>query len=286
MRSQSAPSRNCAGSVAIALGLSLAVAPGRRPNILRRRKQACSAAYDQAQELRLAGKLSAAHEQALICVRDACAEFIRTDCAKWLGEIESSQPTVVFDVRDSAGQETSAVRVSLDGKPWLDKLDGSAKAIDPGEHTLHLEMDGAPAVDQTVQIREGQKNHELTATFSKTAPASVVSVAPTPSGCAGRADSAFGCCADCAGRAEHQARHGGSGRTIGRAVDCRRRGRRGLGVGWGSHRRAGQRKGHHRCAVWGSRLLHLDLARMQRTAVERSARSRQRGSSSARSASP
>ena len=142
-------------------------------------KQACSTAYEQTQTLRKEGKLSSAREQALVCMRDVCAEFIRTDCAIWFAEIASSQPTVVFDVRDAAGRETSAVRVSLDGKPWLENLDGSARTIDPGQHLIHLEMEGAPGLDQTVQIREGEKNRKLRAAFQM-APPPPAGVVPRP----------------------------------------------------------------------------------------------------------
>ena len=98
-------------------------------------------------------------------MRDACAGFIRTDCAKWLGEIDASQPTVVLEVRDAAGKDTAAVRVTLDGKPWLDKLEVTAVAIDPGEHVVRYEIDRAPAHEETVRVREGEKNKKLSFSF-------------------------------------------------------------------------------------------------------------------------
>ncbi len=141
-------------------------------------KAECSSAYDQAQTLRHEGKLQAARQQAASCTRDACAEFIRTDCAKWLGEIEQSQPTVVFEVHDAHGRETRAVQVALDGKPWLEKVDGGAKLIDPGQHTLHYVIEGQAPIDETVEIREGEKNRKLTASFEK-ASAGPGPIAPT-----------------------------------------------------------------------------------------------------------
>jgi hypothetical protein len=177
VRSLSVSNRSRAWLVALTLVSSVAAAPS---TARADDKQACSAAYAQTQTLRREGKLFSARAEALICMRDVCAEFIRTDCATWFGEIESSQPTVVFEVRDAAGQETSAVRVSLDGKPWLEKLDGSAKAVDPGQHVIRFEIDGAPGLDQTVQIREGEKNRKLTTTFQKTeAPQVTPKSAPT-----------------------------------------------------------------------------------------------------------
>jgi hypothetical protein len=130
-------------------------------------KQVCSAAYDATQAMRREGKLQSARAQTIVCMRDACADFIRADCAKWLGEIDASQPTVVFEVKDGSGRDTSAVRVTLDGKPWLTSLDGTAKPIDPGQHTLHYEIDGAAPVDAVVQIREGEKNRPIDVTFQK-----------------------------------------------------------------------------------------------------------------------
>ena len=144
-------------------------------------KLACSRAYDQTQALRRQGRLLAAREQAAFCTRDACADFIRTDCAKWLGEITASQPTVVFEARDGAGKETSDVRVDLDGKPWIAALDGKAKPVDPGPHVFHYVRSSGESVDDTVQIREGEKNRKLTAPFKiAAAPAIPLPVPPPP----------------------------------------------------------------------------------------------------------
>jgi hypothetical protein len=143
-------------------------------------KQACSAAYDQTQSLRTAGKLSGARQQAVACMRDVCADFIRTDCAKWLGEIDASQPTVVFEVRDANGKDTAAVRVSLDGKPWLEKLGVTAAPIDPGDHVVRYEIEGAPAHEESLRIREGDKNRKLTFSFQSPNAAPTEGPAPAP----------------------------------------------------------------------------------------------------------
>jgi hypothetical protein len=78
-------------------------------------KQVCSDAYAQTQTLRKDGKLHAAREQALLCVKDTCAEFVRTDCTTWLAEIEASQPTVVLEVRDASGNDVLDAKIELDG---------------------------------------------------------------------------------------------------------------------------------------------------------------------------
>ena len=61
---------------------------------------------------------------------------MRDDCAQRLDEIDRVQPTIVFEVHDGSGKDLSAVRVLLDGRPWLDRVDGAAVPLDPGAHTF------------------------------------------------------------------------------------------------------------------------------------------------------
>ncbi len=164
-------------TAAIALAPSASAAPDD--------KKACSDAYDRTQSLRLKGQLQAAQEQAALCTRDACAEFIRTDCTTWLGQIEAGLPTVVFEVRDLAGKDTTAVTVTLDGKPWLTTLSGKARPIDPGTHALRFTIAGAPPIEQTVVVREGEKLKKVSVAFGAapalpSAPPALAPVAPAP----------------------------------------------------------------------------------------------------------
>jgi hypothetical protein len=144
-------------------------------------KLACNTAYDQTQTLRRDGKLQAARVEALVCLRDVCADFVRADCTRWLGEIEAAQPSVVFEVQDTKGNSTSAVRVSLDGQPWLNDLDGKSRPIDPGQHAFRFELDGATPIEQTVQIVEGDRNRKFAVSFApKSAPVDIPKPAPPP----------------------------------------------------------------------------------------------------------
>jgi hypothetical protein len=111
---------------------------------------------------------------------DPCPEFIRTDCTRWFGEIEASQPTVVFEVKDARGTETNAVTVSLDGKPWLEKLDGTAKPIDPGHHTLAVAIENGPPVERSVEAAEGEKNHLIRFSFEPAAASNANATEKTP----------------------------------------------------------------------------------------------------------
>lgn len=128
-------------------------------------KKECAAAYEQTQALRADGKLTSAHEQAVVCAADACPAVVRGDCARWLQEIEASQPTAVFQVIDPQGQETAAVRLHVDGQLVRERLDGKAVPIDPGERVLRFEIEGAEPVEQRTVIREGEKLRTITVKF-------------------------------------------------------------------------------------------------------------------------
>ncbi len=136
-------------------------------------KQVCSAAYQEAQSARKAGRLRAASENALVCAQSGCPDFVKVDCAAWLTEIDASLPTVVFDARDTAGKETTEVRISIDGAILRERLDGKGVAFDPGEHAFRYELQGAPSIEERVLIREAEKNRRISISFTRP-------VAPAP----------------------------------------------------------------------------------------------------------
>jgi hypothetical protein len=128
-------------------------------------KADCVSAYSSAQDLRSATHLVAARDQLKVCARPVCPTSLSTDCTQWLAEVESSLPTFVFTARDDAGNDVVAVHVSVDGKPVLDKLDGSALALDPGAHTVVFEMAGKPPIEKKILASVGEKNRSVAVTF-------------------------------------------------------------------------------------------------------------------------
>jgi hypothetical protein len=136
-------------------------------------KKQCTAAYDQAQSLRDAHKLREAREQLRICSQPSCTAFIAKDCTEWLDEVERSLPTVVLSAKDGAGRDLLQVRVSVDGQPLVQALDGKAVPVDAGPHTFRFEQaDGASATQQ-ILVKEGDKNVGVAAVLSREAPAAV-----------------------------------------------------------------------------------------------------------------
>lgn len=119
-------------------------------------KAACVAAAQDGQELRDAKKLGDAREKLLICAQSACPEVIRNDCTGWLADVENRRSSLVFSAKDAAGNDLSDVTVSAGGKTIVEKLDGSAVFLDPGEYTLVFESAGKQA-EKKVIVAEGQK---------------------------------------------------------------------------------------------------------------------------------
>jgi hypothetical protein len=128
-------------------------------------KLACVSAYQDAQSFRKDGELRASKEQLVRCASEACPSVLSRDCAQWLREVEQALPTVVLSARGPDGNEAVEVRVTLDGAPLVDRLDGRAVAVDPGVHTLRFEVAGAEPIEERLVIREGEKLRRISVTF-------------------------------------------------------------------------------------------------------------------------
>lgn len=138
-------------------------------------REQCAAAAEQSQQLRDEGKYRRAREQMLLCVRDACPGPIKTDCGKWLAEVERDAPTVVFGARDASGADLLDVKVLIDGVAVQSRLDGKPLLVDAGEHTFTFVTKDGVSKDERVLLRAAEKARAISVTFG--APAVV---APAP----------------------------------------------------------------------------------------------------------
>jgi hypothetical protein len=134
-------------------------------------KLACVRAGEKAQKLRDSGKLIAARVELLTCVREVCPAVVRGDCAGWLGEVETSTPTIVARARDEGGHDLRDVVVSVDGARVASQLDGRPLPVDPGEHVVRFELAGRAPLEEHVIIGTGEKNRMLAVTFARIASA-------------------------------------------------------------------------------------------------------------------
>jgi hypothetical protein len=128
-------------------------------------KQTCMAAYISAQRLKQDDKLVAARAQLLICGREVCPTTLKRDCSVWLSDVDQSMPTVVIEARGPDGSDVVDVRVKVDGQPFIDRIEGKEKAVDPGVHTFRYEIEGAQPIEARVVIRAGEKMRKLSVRF-------------------------------------------------------------------------------------------------------------------------
>lgn len=128
-------------------------------------KDVCIHSAEDGQHLRSTRKLVEARERLIACARDVCPALVRKDCAQWLSEVEVTVPTVVFGAKNGRGEDVIDVRVTVDGSPVTDRLDGSAIPVDPGPHSFRFEGSGYAPVEQQATIREGEKSRLLTVVF-------------------------------------------------------------------------------------------------------------------------
>lgn len=136
-------------------------------------------AVEHAQNVRLDGKLREARDGFMICARPVCPDAIRQDCTRWIGEVDVSLPSVVFEGVWADGRDVTGMTVALDGKPLAGAEAGRAVALDPGEHSFRFEVAGAAPVETRNVIREGEKNRIVRVTFASASPAEPT-VAPGP----------------------------------------------------------------------------------------------------------
>jgi hypothetical protein len=145
-------------------------------------KKECLAASDRAQQLRIEGKLRGARESLAVCGRNECPALVRQDCVQWMSEVLASLPSVVVGARDAQGHDVVKVKVSIDGTVAEERLEGKPIPLDPGVHTFRYETAGAPAVEEQVVVREGEKNRPLNVTFAGPPGATTAGPSSAPAG--------------------------------------------------------------------------------------------------------
>lgn len=142
--------------VALALAGAL-VAPSAHAD----EKQACVEAYKQAQVFRKSGDYTGAREYLLVCSRESCPAVVKQDCVPWLGEITRGIASIVVHATDASGHPVDGATVTVDGKLVASRLDGRPIDVSPGARSVRIEAEGAPAVERSVTLKEGEKNHSV-----------------------------------------------------------------------------------------------------------------------------
>jgi hypothetical protein len=139
----------------------------------------CLDAHRNAQELKQSAKLVEAQEHLLVCSSGSCPGAIISDCGNWIAELEQTTPSMVFEVRVD-GKEALEATVLVDGRPVADRA--HAVKVNPGRHTVRVELAPFPPREQDVVLPEGQRMRLISIEFEsksrEPAPAPFVGVAP------------------------------------------------------------------------------------------------------------
>lgn len=118
----------------------------------------CLTASDSSLKFGNQHKLRAERSSLLTCAAPSCPTDIRKECVRRVDEVNAQIPTIVFSVKDPTGADLSAVRVTMDGEVIVDRLEGVAMSIDPGEHTFTFETAGQSPLTKKLIIVEAQKD--------------------------------------------------------------------------------------------------------------------------------
>jgi hypothetical protein len=140
-------------ALAIAAVSALASAVARAESV-----ESCISASTAGQEQRAAGHLSDAAQQFASCSSSACPAVIRRECMRWAEEVDVIMPTIVVAATDAQGGDKSDVRVIVDGRKRLDRLDGRPLPLDPGTHLVRFEGVGVLTATREIAARVGEKN--------------------------------------------------------------------------------------------------------------------------------
>jgi hypothetical protein len=129
-------------------------------------KNQCIDAAEEGQSLRDKGKMSEARTRFVTCASAECPSVVAKECASWLNDMEARIPTIVLGAVDATGADLVDVKVTLDGKPFAEKLGGTQQPIDPGPHKLRFEYKNANPVEENVVVQERQKGRAIQAKFT------------------------------------------------------------------------------------------------------------------------
>ena len=121
----------------------------------------CVSAAETSLTLRKQQLLLEARDKLVECAAPKCPTEVRAECERRLADLGAALPSIVLAARDEKGVDLTDVRVTLDGKPLTERLDGTTIALNPGAHTLRLEAAGRTPVTHALVVREGEKRRAV-----------------------------------------------------------------------------------------------------------------------------
>jgi hypothetical protein len=156
----------CVPMIAATTPLAEDIAMGADPTIAD-----CLAANEAALKLGNEHKLRSERSQLLVCAASTCPADIRKECLSHVDRLNAQIPTIVLSAKDASGADLVAVKVAMEGEVLAERLEGTALAVDPGEHTFTFETAGQAPVTKKLFIMQGQKDRRELVVFEAPQPA-------------------------------------------------------------------------------------------------------------------
>ena len=119
---------------------------------------ACTAAYQEAQELERDSRLRDAEKSWLACAKPTCGSFLHHECTFRHTQVEGDIPSVIPVITDASGGPVADAQVAMDGQLLTGRIDGRAVAVDPGVHEFVFKNGHGQLAREKVVISQGQRN--------------------------------------------------------------------------------------------------------------------------------
>jgi hypothetical protein len=140
----------------------------------------CFTAAVDGQKARKAGKLHDARDAFTRCAQAACPAEVTDRCTGWIAEVDEAMPSVLVATQDATGRDLARGTVRIDARVE-NVLAGQPLPLEPGQHVLVLEVPGEPRVEETIVLREHEKNRRVVLQLpAPPAPIVVVHRSPAP----------------------------------------------------------------------------------------------------------
>ena len=123
----------------------------------------CLEAHRNAQELKQNAKLLETQEQLLICSSGSCPGAIISDCGNWISELEQTTPSMVFEIRVD-GKEAFDAKLLVDGQLVTHRT--HALKVNPGRHSVRVELPPFEPQEQDLVLSEGQRMRLVSVAFT------------------------------------------------------------------------------------------------------------------------
>jgi hypothetical protein len=117
----------------------------------------CIGANERSLDLRKQGKLLDARRELATCAASTCPEAIQQACRDRIASVNASIPSIVFRVKDAAGQDLMDVQMWIDGQP-AGAVGVVARQVDPGRHVFRFRAADRSETESAFVLREGESD--------------------------------------------------------------------------------------------------------------------------------